>query len=341
MAAISKKQGGLLAAVVVVLALIAGGVIALVNVRGSEASAEPGTEDSVAASSEFDLSSKNADGRPHIDPVPEAVAALKKSGFTPVRDGKLTVVGTGQAGGAPLGVLASDDNKTRIGVEADFAQLIAEGLGLDYQQAVTSWADWPLGIQSGKYDLVTSNVTVTDERKRLYDFSSYRTDLLGFYVKSDSPIDSIKDADDASGLKIIVSSGTNQEQVLLTWNKRLEKEGKDPAELVYYDDDSAATLAIQSGRADATFGPNPTGAFKAAVNGETKRVGTLNGGWPKHADIAAATKKGNGLITPVNIVLNHAIENGQYAEILKRWGLEDEAVEKSVINPPGLPESES
>lgn len=341
MATITKKQGGLLAAVVIVLALIAGGITAIINARGSEADARSSTEESVSESSEFDLSSKNAEGRPDIEPVPEAVEALKESGFTPVADGKLTVVGTGQAGGAPLGVLASDDNKTRIGVEADFAQLIADGLGLDYQQAVTSWADWPLGIQSGKYDLVTSNVTVTDERKQIYDFSSYRTDLLGFYVKSDNPIDSIKGADDVSGLKIIVGSGTNQEQVLLEWNKELEKEGKDPAELVYYDDDSAATLAIQSGRADATFGPNPTGAFKAAVNGETKRVGTVNGGWPKKADIAAATKKGNGLIKPVNIVLNHAIENGQYEQILQRWGLEDEGVEKSAINPPGLPASES
>lgn len=340
MASITKKQGGLLAAVVLVLALVAGGIIAFINTRGSEASAQTGTEDDVAQTSEYDLSSKNADSRPTIEPVPEAVEALKKSGFTPIHDGKLTVVGTGQAGGAPLGVLASDDNKTRIGVEADFAQLIADGLGLEYQQAVTSWADWPLGIQSGKYDLVTSNVTVTDERKKLYDFASYRTDLLGFYVKSDNPIESIKTAEDVSGLKIIVSSGTNQEQVLLQWNKTLEKEGKEPAELVYYDDDSAATLAIQSGRADATFGPNPTGAFKAAVNGETKRVGTVNGGWPKKADIAAATKKGNGLIEPVNIVLNQAIEDGQYEEILERWGLEDEGVEKSVINPPGLPESE-
>lgn len=340
MAAITKRQGGLLAAVIIALALVAGGIITVINVRGAdEANAQPGTEDSVETSSEFDLTSKNAEGRPDIDPVPEAVEALAESGFSPVADGKLTVVGTGQAGGAPLGVLASDDNTTRIGVEADFAQLIAEGLGLDYQQAVTSWADWPLGIQSGKYDLVTSNVTVTDERKELYDFSSYWTDLLGFYVKSDSTIDSIAKADDVEGLKIIVSSGTNQEQVLLDWNEELEKKGKKPAELVYYDDDSAATLAIQSGRADATLGPNPTGAFKAAVNGETKRVGTLNGGWPKHADIAAATKKGNGLIKPVNIVLNHAIENGQYEQILKRWGLEDEGVEKSVINPPGLPAS--
>lgn len=340
MASITKKQGGLLIAVAVVLVLIVGGAITAVTIARSNAEARgSGTEKKVADSVKFDLTSKNVEKRPHIDPVPEAVKALKASGFKPIHSGRLTVVGTAQAGGAPLGILASDDNKTRVGVEPDFGQLIAEGLGLKYQQAVSSWADWPLGVQSGKYDLVTSNVTVTEDRKRIFDFSTYRKDLLAFYVKSDSKIDSIESANDISGLKIVVSSGTNQEQVLLAWNKELRKKGKKPAKLVYYDDDSAATLAIQSGRADATFGPNPTAAFKAATKHETKRVGALNGGWPKTADIAAGTKKGNGLIKAVNIVLKQAIKDGQYEEILGRWGLQNEAVKSSQINPPGLPKS--
>jgi len=39
------------------------------------------------------------------------------------------------------------------------------------------------------------------------------------------------------------------------------------------------------------------------------------------------TAKGNGLIDPVSIVLNHAIESGEYGEVLERWDLSDEAVE--------------
>ena len=88
-----------------------------------------------------------------------------------------------------------------------------ESLGLEYNPVAVNWADWPLGIQSGKYDLIASNVTVTEERKELYDFASYREDLLGFYVVSDSDIESISEAADISGLKITVGSGTNQEQV--------------------------------------------------------------------------------------------------------------------------------
>jgi len=335
--AINKRQIGLLVATALVVVVAAGGVAyAITNIRESD---QVSTEQQVAAAVEFDLTSKNVEGRPHIGAVPEAVEALKASGFQPIEAGKLTVVGTAGSGGAPLGLLASDDNQTRIGSEADFGALIAEGLGLEYQQAVTSWSDWPLGIQSGKYDLVTSNVTVTEERKELYDFASYRKDLLGFYVRQDSEITKLESADDISGLTIVVGSATNQEKILLNWNASLEADGKAPAELQYYDDNAAGTLAVASGRADAIFGPNATGAFNAASTGDTKLVGTVDGGWPESAPIAAGTKKDNGLIEAVNIVLNKAIEGGQYQEILKRWGLEAEAVDSSQINPPGLPES--
>jgi polar amino acid transport system substrate-binding protein len=338
--AINKKQAGVLAGGVVALALIGGG-IAFAAGAGSAAQANAkasGTTDQqVSAAVQFDLTSKNAADRPTIKAVAEAVAALKASGFTPAEAGKLTVAHTVKSGQPPLIFAASDDNTTPLGSEADFSQLIAEGLDLKYNPVAVDWADWPLGIQSGKYDLITNNVTVTEERKELYDFASYRVDLLGFYVKSDSTITSISGPDDISGLTLIVTSGTNQEKILLSWNEDLTAAGKKPAKLVYYDDTAAANLAVQSARADANFQPNASGAYAAAATGETKLVGTVNGGWPLTADIAAATKKGNGLIKPINLVLKAAITGGQYDEILKRWGLESERVDASEINPPGLP----
>jgi len=69
-------------------------------------------------------------------------------------------------------------------------------------------------------------------------------------------------------------------------------------------------------------------------------VGTLNGGWPETAPIAAGTAKGNGLIEPVQLVLQSIIDDGSYDEVLDRWALTSEAVDESEVNPPGLPKSE-
>ncbi len=288
-----------------------------------------------APESPFDLTSANAESRPRIDPVPEAVAALEESGFSPIEAGKLTV-----ANGAftpPISFLAEDDNRTLLGGDPDISQLVADGLGLEYNAQNVAWADWPLGVESGKYDVVIANVTVTEERKDLFDFATYRDDVLSFAVKADSDIDSISRAEDVSGLTVVVGSGTNQEKILLGWFEENEKNGREPGEAVYYDDTAAAALALSSGRVDALFQPNSTNAYNAAVTGETKVVGTLNGGFPENAQIGVATAKGNGLIKAVSIVLNHIVESGEYQEVLDRWALQDEAVTESLVNPPGLP----
>ena len=332
--AIRKKTAVIIGGVAAV-ALVAGGITAAVLSGNSAAEATPAAESAAATAGEtikFNLGPDQ--DRIRLEEVPEAVAAIEASGFEPIEAGKLTVVVSPYV--APLGLYADDDT-TLIGNETDIAQLIADGLGLELNLQPAAWADWPLGIQSGKYDLITSNVTVTEERKDLYDFASYREDLLGFYVKSDSEIDSIKEAKDVAGLKVVVGSGTNQEKILQAWDEENIAAGLDPVQYQYFDDDAAATLAVQSGRADAVFGPNATAAYKAAENGETKLVGTFNGGYPEHANIAAGTAKGNGLIEGVALVLNSAIEGGEYGEVLERWGLTSEAITESLVNPPGLP----
>ncbi|ARX88849.1 ABC transporter substrate-binding protein [Streptomyces alboflavus] len=37
--------------------------------------------------------------------------------------------------------------------------------------------------------------------------------------------------------------------------------------------------------------------------------------------------------------LEHLIEDGTYGQVLRRWGLSDEAVPASEVNPRGLPKS--
>ncbi|MFC9334406.1 ABC transporter substrate-binding protein [Arthrobacter sp. NPDC057009] len=266
--------------------------------------------------------------------VDEKAAALVPEAIK--KDGKLTVAVSPFA--PPLAVYATD-NKTPVGNEVDIAVALAQTLGLEAEIVPTAWADWPLGVESGKYEAVLSNVTVTEERKLKFDFASYRDDKLGFYAKSSSGITKIESAPDVAGKRIIVGSGTNQESILLRWDEENKAKGLKPVEFQYYDDDSASNLALQSGRADLTFGPNATAAYKAATDQKTKLVGLVDGGWPLKASIAATTRKGNGFAAAAQAGLNHLIEDGTYGKILDRWGLSSEAVAKSELNPAGLPKS--
>ncbi|GJD52678.1 hypothetical protein OPKNFCMD_5444 [Methylobacterium crusticola] len=252
-----------------------------------------------------------------------------------VKDGVFTVANN--AGRFPFGGYASDA-RTVIGAEPDIAQLVADALGRRLEIIPTSWADWPLGVSSGKFDAVISNVTVTEQRKEKFDFSTYRKDLLGFYVRKDNPV-FIREPRDVAGLKVIVSSGTNQEQILLRWNEQNVKVGLKPIEIQYYDDDVVLYLALASGRADAYLGPNALLSFKAAQEGKTRLAGNFSGGWPALAEIAVTTRKGAGLADAITHAINTQIRNGNYARALARWNLSTEAVDESRTNPPGLPKA--
>ncbi len=239
-------------------------------------------------------------------------------------------------GGPPLASYATDA-RTVVGADPEYASAIAESLGLQLELVPVAWIDWPLGLASGKYDAVISNVGVTEERKEKFDFSTYRQGLHGFFVKSDSPFTSIKEPKDAAGLRIIVGAGTNQERILVKWSEENVAAGLKPIDLQYYDDEAASLLALRSGRADVIVQPHAQLVFIAARDKNIKRVGTLSAGWPDRSDVAITTRKGSGLADALTVATNGLIEDGTYAKILKRWHLEEEALPRSETNPPGLP----
>ena len=275
-------------------------------------------------------------GRPRAERNAQALKALNAAtpSYRFVKDGVFTVAIHPTV--PPIATYAADA-RTVVGADADIAQLLADSLGLKLELVPVAWADWPLGLSSGRYDAVISNVGVTEQRKEKFDFSTYRQGLHGFYVRSASPIKAIAGPADAAGLRIITSSGTIQERILLEWNRQNLAAGLKALELQYYDDDATRELALQAGRADAAFNPNGPQAWRAARERQTRQVGTVNAGWPLKADVAVTTRKGAGLAEALTVAVNGLIASGRYAQALGRWGLQAEALPKSETNPPGLP----
>jgi polar amino acid transport system substrate-binding protein len=265
----------------------------------------------------------------HAAKNPQAISKIPAD-YRFVEPGTLTVA-ISALNSPPLALLASD-NKTRIGSDPDIARLLADSLGLKLKLVPTAWEDWPLGITSGRYDVALVNIAVTEQRKTKFDFATYRADSLAFSVKSASEIQSISKPADVAGLRVIVGSGTNQERILLGWNEQNQREGLKPAQPIYLTDDASGNLYIQSGRADVMFGPQSVAAYKAALTGQTRVVGL----GPKKAYVATTTKKGNGLVYALQAVLDAAIVQGQYQQVLARWGEQGEGVAASEVNPPGI-----
>jgi polar amino acid transport system substrate-binding protein len=265
----------------------------------------------------------------------DAIAALVPEAIRGT--GKLTIgVGAAASGFPPLAFTATD-NKTLIGNEPDLAVAIAGILGLAPDLQNTSWENLFVGLDSGKYDVGASNITVTELRKQKYDFVTYRLDNLAFEVRKDSDL-TVTAPKDIAGKKVAVSSGTNQEKILVEWSKEAEKQGLKPVDIKYYQNNQAVYLALGSGQIDAYLGPNPSAAYHVAVAGQSKIVGTYSGaGAALQGKIALTTKKDNGLIKALAAALDQLIASGDYARILDRWNLRNEAITAAEVNPPGLP----
>lgn len=295
---------------------------------GESAAAETSA---AAGGVEFDLSPEQS-GRIRAEKVEEIAAKVPQE----IKDsGVLTVTGaTGSA--PPLRFYATDDT-TVIGSEVDFAYLIGDILGLEVDIQTADWAQNFVRVDSGEVDVFITNVTVTEERKEKYDFATYRLDTLAFESLSDSDI-TVENPEDVAGLSIAVGSGTNQEALLVEWDEANQAAGLEPVDIQYYQNATDYYLALASGRIDLYFGPNPTAEYHAAVTGETEVVGRFSGaGDGLQGKIAVLTLKDNGLAPVIQEALNHAIEDGSYADVLAQWALESEAVETSELNPVGLP----
>lgn len=308
-----------------VIAVLVIGIAGIVYSRARQApEAAPAATSSLAGAGAPAL-------RGTVDPKAQA---LVPADFRFVTPGTLTVAT--HPGQLPLADYGAD-SKEVIGIEPDIARLVADALGLKLVVVPVAWADWPLGLESGKYDAVLSNVTVTEERKKKFDFSSYRYDLLGIYTRTDGPIQKIEKPADVAGLKVVVGASTNQDQILRQWDAQNIAAGLEPVQYQYFDDSVVGRLAVITGRADVSFEPNATGAYSAR-DGKVRRVGLFPGGWPNAAAISVTTRKGSGLADAVTQALNTQIGSGTYAQALARWNVTEEAVPQSQTNPPGLPD---
>ncbi|MEU8789091.1 ABC transporter substrate-binding protein [Streptomyces sp. NPDC048643] len=311
---------------------------------GGDSDAATRTQDASAGSVTVGALSNGAakETKLKVSEVKSISAELPKS---VAKSGTLRIgVGALPAGFAPLAYVGGDQ-KTLTGAEPDLGRLVAAVLGLKPEVKNSTWENLFVGIDSGKVDVAFSNVTDTEERKKKYEFASYRQDNLGFEVQKKSTWNFDGDYRNLAGKTVAVSAGTNQEKILLEWKAKLAKEGK-KLNVKYYQDNNATALALSSGKIDVSFGPNPGIAYHvtqtAKTPNPTRNAGTFSGaGETLQGLIAATAKKDSGLAKPLADAINHLVKNGQYAKWLAAWNLSNEAVDTSQVNPPGLPLSNS
>ncbi len=136
-----------------------------------------------------------------------------------------------------------DANGKLTGFEVEFSEALAKELGVKVQLQSMPWAGILAALESKRLDVVINQVTISDERKKKYDFSEPYTisGIQALVQKKDAG--RFKTAADLKGAKVGVGLGTNYQQWL--------NENVPGADIKTYDDDPTKYRDLVVGRIDA------------------------------------------------------------------------------------------
>ncbi|NEG56192.1 ABC transporter substrate-binding protein [Bifidobacterium platyrrhinorum] len=253
----------------------------------------------------------------------DAIAKLLPESVT--KDGKLTI-GTNPSY-APAEFLDAD-GKTQIGYDMDLARALGNVFGLK-TEIVSSNFDTIIPAIGSKYDLGIAAFTITPDRMKSVDFVSYFTAGMGYAVKKGNP--NKVNENDLCGLKVAVETGTVEETAINETAKKCKADGKKDIEIQSSKQQTDATTAVVTGKADVFFADSPVVGYAIAqTDGQLEQLGDDFDSVPN----AIAIKKGDtGTVEAVQKAMQKLMDDGTYDKILKHWGVESGALKTAEVNP--------
>lgn len=226
-----------------------------------------------------------------------------------------------------------DDNGNIIGTDVDLVTAAAKVLGLGVEIRQAEFDSIIPGVSTGMLDVGATGSSDTAERREVVDFVDYLSSGIQWATRTDNPMD----PSDPCGKIISVQRTTESDTTDVPAQEQLCREqGKPGIGVLRLETQDDSALATILGRSVAFSADAPVAAYTVRrSNGRLKLIGPVRYKIP----IGWEIKKGSSLTQALQRALQILIDGGQYRQILKPWGLEDEAVTTATINAqPVVPE---
>ncbi|WP_431482917.1 cystine ABC transporter substrate-binding protein [Pseudomonas solani] len=202
-----------------------------------------------------------------------------------------------------------DESGKLTGFEVEFAEALAKELGVKVDFQPSKWDGILAALESKRLDLVINQVTISDERKKKYDFSTpYTVSGIQALVRKGNE-DSIKSAADLAGKKVGVGLGTNYEQWL--------KENAPKADIRTYDDDPTKFQDLNVGRIDAIL-VDRLAAFEM-VEKTGGRLAVAGAPFSRQESGIALRKGDPELLTAIDKAIAKLKADGTLKAISEKW----------------------
>lgn len=197
------------------------------------------------------------------------------------------------------------------GIDIDLINAIAESQGFKIKLSPMDFGGIIPAMQAGQLDIAIAGMSITDERKKVVDFSEPYFDAgITLVVKKDNS--DIKAVSDLKGKTVAVKKGTIGAKFA---QENADKEG---FEVTQFNDSPAMFQEVANGNADALIEDYPVIAYAIAQKDlGLKIVGDrLNG---DQYGIAVLKGENQELLEKINKGLAELKESGKYDEILNTY----------------------
>lgn len=202
-----------------------------------------------------------------------------------------------------------DENGDWVGYDLDWAQQMADELGVKLEMVVVDGETRISSVASGVIDVSFCCITGNTERAKTVAFSiPYIKNGMKILLKADSPYNTLEDLN-KSECKIAVCRGTTGEEIAMKYAPE--------AELVYVQGYSEQVLMVQQGKADALCHDNSSIDYSVKTsNGELKACEELYTSDP----ICACVPRGDqDFLNWVNLFISSNITNGFQRDTYMKW----------------------
>lgn len=219
------------------------------------------------------------------------------------------------------------DNGKPTGFDNELLEAVKKKLKVQVKQNIMPWPGILPGVTTGKYDMAVTAVLVTEERKKIFDFTSPVAESTTFYAtKKGSPIAT---AEGLRGKTIAAQTGSAMLADLKAFDEKLKAAGGGVGKIVEYASYPEAYQDLALGRVDAVVNTQINLNSLIATRADTFVLGQKVG---NPVFIAWAVKKGEaGALGMVDKALLELRGSGEMYALQKKWfGTSFESMPKSV-----------
>lgn len=228
----------------------------------------------------------------------------------------------------------SEDDKSPVGYNVDVANLIGAKLGLDVNIKDVSFETIIPGLQGGRYDFTTTNMTPTPERLKVLDMITYWEAGSSLVTPTDNPEGfSFEDPSTLCGHTVAVMTGTTQAEIYLpAISKACKTDGEDEVKAVTLPNVQEALTQMASGRVEAVF--YDTSSLAWAAKQQPDQFELLQPQYEKETGndiVAIGLDNGAPMTEPIHAAVQSMMADGTLQEALDRWGLGAGAIDTSKV----------